>query len=199
MKPVPVGKGVLLGTLRDMIDAIERDDSFGGTITYEALPERHTFEVMAFFRIGNSEGQGGSRILGGMVEEPPKPKATGTRKTKQQIADETYLRLNTPDHAGALPGQTSMLDPGETVEEAAPSIGLVPLACPNCNRGLPLAHGWAYSREAPWTIQCPSCGKRYEVPEEDHHEYRQRVRDYYASLKQQPLAKKTHRRNRGAR
>lgn len=128
------------------------------------------------------------------VLELSTPKEAQPRKTKQQIADEAYLRAS-----GGLPGQTSFVDPDPDLADAAPPIGLVPLACPNCSRGMTLAHGWAYSREAPWTIQCPNCGKRYAVSEEDHHEYRRCVQEHYAAMRVAPLPKKKHRRSRGAR
>jgi len=53
----------LAAALRDMADAIEASDSFEGSIAYEALPEKNMFNVEAFWRIGNSEGQGGSRMI----------------------------------------------------------------------------------------------------------------------------------------
>jgi hypothetical protein len=61
-------KQQLIDTLKDMIGLIEVDDSFGGFIEYEA-GERHEFEVRASYRTGNSEGQGGMRIIRGAGEE----------------------------------------------------------------------------------------------------------------------------------
>ncbi len=54
----------LAAALRDMAACIEASDSFEGSIAYEALPEKDTFNVEAFYRIGNSEGQGGCRMIG---------------------------------------------------------------------------------------------------------------------------------------
>lgn len=64
MNPKTISKATLLNTLKHMFEAIEADDSFEGSIEYSATPERHMFEARAFFRVGNSEGQGGSIIIG---------------------------------------------------------------------------------------------------------------------------------------
>lgn len=64
MTPKPQSKEQLLDILRAMVEAIQTDDSFEGSLEYSATPERHQFEVMAFWRVGNSEGQGGSCMVG---------------------------------------------------------------------------------------------------------------------------------------
>lgn len=64
MTPKTVHKEVLLAALRDMYDSLLNDDSFEGSLEYTAAAERHQFEVMAFYRIGNSEGQGRCRMIG---------------------------------------------------------------------------------------------------------------------------------------
>lgn len=57
-------KAELLSVLRDMIDRIEHDDSMEGTITYIG-EDFQIFRVAAIYRIGNSQGQGGMRIVEG--------------------------------------------------------------------------------------------------------------------------------------
>lgn len=54
----------LAAALRSMAESIEASDSFEGYLKYEALPEKDTFNVEAFWRVGNSDGQGGSHIIG---------------------------------------------------------------------------------------------------------------------------------------
>lgn len=67
MKPIIQTKYQLLAALGSISDGIKSDDSFGGSIEYEARPDG-LFDVMAFFRTGNSEGQGGSIIIGNTQE-----------------------------------------------------------------------------------------------------------------------------------
>lgn len=64
MKPTIQTKEQLLDALRAITEAIENDDSFEGSIQYAATETRHQFEVMAFWREGNSQGQGGSIMIG---------------------------------------------------------------------------------------------------------------------------------------
>lgn len=56
----------LAAILRDMADRIEAGDSFEGNITYSCMNEScgpDEFEVDAVYRIGNTDGQGGMRII----------------------------------------------------------------------------------------------------------------------------------------
>lgn len=55
-------KEQLLATLRDIIAHIEADDSMEGTIRWE-WDVHPTYAFSAFYRTGNSLGQGGSRIV----------------------------------------------------------------------------------------------------------------------------------------
>lgn len=57
-----MSKEKFLELLKDLQQVVELDDSFEGYIRYEA-GERHEFEVEGFYRVGNSMGQGGSRII----------------------------------------------------------------------------------------------------------------------------------------
>jgi len=50
-------KDELARLLRDMANCIDADDSFEGTITYTAS-DLDFFEVSAFYRYGNRDGQG---------------------------------------------------------------------------------------------------------------------------------------------
>jgi len=64
MKPIIQTKEQLLDALRAITEAVENDDSFEGSIDYIITETRHQFEVMVFWRVGNSEGQGGSIMIG---------------------------------------------------------------------------------------------------------------------------------------
>lgn len=57
-----LSKEQLLAALEDMIERVHADDSFEGRIEYH-LRDDGAFNVEAFWRIGNSEGQGGARII----------------------------------------------------------------------------------------------------------------------------------------
>lgn len=65
IRPRRLDKVELLRVLEDMIAHIQVDDSFGGTLTYEAT-DRDSFDVYACYRIGNREGQGGTRVIEGV-------------------------------------------------------------------------------------------------------------------------------------
>lgn len=134
-------------------------------------------------------------------------------KSKRAQADEAWLRLNTPDNTGGLPGQLDIegqiaaADNAAAWKSSAPTQALKTghilrrdTFCPSCNTVLPLAHGWAYSRpdDAP-AVQCPRCGARYAVSEREHDEYRHMVKEYYASLPRPEIKKPSRgRRTRGA-
>lgn len=62
-RPITVDKVTLIDTLRDVLATVEADDSAGGFIEYEWSDEPGKFDVRARYRIGNSMGQGGMRIL----------------------------------------------------------------------------------------------------------------------------------------
>lgn len=62
-----IDKTTLLCLLDRIRDAVEHDDSFEGRLYYTTLDERcgrAEFMVDAFIRVGNSEGQGGSIVVG---------------------------------------------------------------------------------------------------------------------------------------
>ena len=60
-------KQQLLNALKDIVGRIETDDSFEGGIDYAASKIDNkgelTFDVNAFWRVGNSGGQGGSNMI----------------------------------------------------------------------------------------------------------------------------------------
>ena len=60
MKPALRSKDQLLAYLTDIIEGIKADDSFEGPIQYSATPTKDQFEVIGFWRVDNSECQGGS-------------------------------------------------------------------------------------------------------------------------------------------
>ena len=129
-------------------------------------------------------------------------------KSKRQLADEAWLRVNTPDNNGALPGQLDIEGQLQQQDDErmralgaqAPVLTSIPYRCPSCDREQTLMHGWAYSRQGdPPTIQCPRCGARYAVPEEERDKYRAAVKNAYALLpKSPPPAKKKAKKARGA-
>jgi hypothetical protein len=56
-------KDELVGVLRDAANVVAESDSFEGRIAYTFGSQPDTFEVDAFYRVGNSMGQGGARII----------------------------------------------------------------------------------------------------------------------------------------
>ncbi len=71
-----IAKEDLLMILRDMIACVEQDDSYEGSIEYSCIHDacqKDEFMVRASYRIGNSEGQGGCRMVGVMDNEEGRP------------------------------------------------------------------------------------------------------------------------------
>lgn len=61
-----VSKEGLLNILQDMIETIKADDSFEGSLSYTVMDDDlgpGEFEVGAFYRFGNSMGQGGAVVI----------------------------------------------------------------------------------------------------------------------------------------
>lgn len=57
----------LEAVLGHILETVRHRDSFGGSIEFDALaevPEGKDFLVRATYRVGNSEGQGGVRVIG---------------------------------------------------------------------------------------------------------------------------------------
>lgn len=81
-KPVNMTADVLADVLFDIHDRIPMGDSLEGHISW-AIPEDpdappRSFDVMASYRVGNTMGQGGMRVIGEWVEAPepaPLPRA----------------------------------------------------------------------------------------------------------------------------
>lgn len=68
-RPVPVSKDELLRILANVVEHIENNDSFEGRINYGISEDPDAdFEVIAVYRIGNSEGQGGMRVIANWSE-----------------------------------------------------------------------------------------------------------------------------------
>ena len=65
-------KDELLAILDDIRDRVSRDDSFDGSLSYEVDYEGGSphFWVQACWRVGNSNGQGGMRMVGGWSDDP---------------------------------------------------------------------------------------------------------------------------------
>ncbi len=67
MNPKQQTKVQLIEALRNIAQAIEADDSFEGSIEY-SIAGPQLFDVRAFWRVGNSMGQGGSISIGAFPE-----------------------------------------------------------------------------------------------------------------------------------
>lgn len=67
MELVPMSKDQLIKVIGDMLAAIAKDDSFEGSIEYLMPYENDPdcdFMVRGVYRVGNSMGQGGVRLIG---------------------------------------------------------------------------------------------------------------------------------------
>lgn len=61
-----ISKQKLLELLNDITESIKANDSFEGRLSYTCLNDackKEEFEVDAFIRVGNSEGQGGCILI----------------------------------------------------------------------------------------------------------------------------------------
>jgi len=75
MEPIKIPKTGLASILREMAKAVENNDSFEGSISYEICASDHNsktinmsiYDVTGSFRVGNSEGQGSMRIFGDLT------------------------------------------------------------------------------------------------------------------------------------
>lgn len=75
MCPVNMSQESLLALLDDIRGRVAEGDSFEGSFQY-LLPEdenapAHSFDVQASYRIGNTMGQGGMRMVGEWRDVPP--------------------------------------------------------------------------------------------------------------------------------
>jgi hypothetical protein len=61
---VKLSENELLTLLDNVKKSIQEQDSMQGIISYEWADEPGFYMVNAVYRIGNSEGQGGMRIIG---------------------------------------------------------------------------------------------------------------------------------------
>jgi hypothetical protein len=72
--PIPMNSEMLAAVLREMAALVEAGDSFEGSIEYlmpaPGDPECYAM-VKASYRIGNTLGQGGVRIIGTTNREEP--------------------------------------------------------------------------------------------------------------------------------
>lgn len=123
-------------------------------------------------------------------------------KSKRQLADEAWLRLNTPDENGALPGQLPLGDPPK-VAASEPVFAEAPAKCPKCDRRMTLDHGWTPNSESgrpidSYTIQCGFCGVRLSVTHATWQALKDAIRARYLQLNA-PKPKAKPKRQRGAR
>lgn len=76
LAPVPMDKDGLIFILEDMLERVKEGDSFEGFLNYlmpyppAGDPEDADFMVEARYRIGNTMGQGGMRMVGEWKERP---------------------------------------------------------------------------------------------------------------------------------
>lgn len=68
-RPVPMSKDGLLATLYDILQGVDSGDTLEGSIEFllphpPGDPEDADFMVRASYRIGNTLGQGGVRMVG---------------------------------------------------------------------------------------------------------------------------------------
>jgi hypothetical protein len=56
-------KAELLSVLADLVKLVEADDSMEGRLRYEWSSTPGEYEVDAFLRVGNSQGQGGAIVI----------------------------------------------------------------------------------------------------------------------------------------
>ncbi len=147
-------------------------------------------------------------------------------KSKRQLADEAWLRLNTPNEEGVLPGQLPLGDPPK-VAASEPVFAEAPAKCPSCDRRMTLDHGWTPStggcyclhlldqhpdgsscvsegcrclvyRPKPLTITCGFCGWAQLITEPAWRALREAIRERYLALNAQK-PKPQPKRQRGAR
>lgn len=92
------------------------------------------------------------------------------RRTKQDLADEAWLRAQQIDFSGAL----------ENEAPASPVVASsgIPQACPHCQKAMTFAHGWTASSDR---LQCGTCGGFVEVPEIALVRFRKELKDFFAA------------------
>jgi hypothetical protein len=123
-------------------------------------------------------------------------------KSKRQLADEAWLRLNSPGPDGQLPGQLPLGDPPK-VKAEEPVFYEAPTKCPACDRRMTLDHGWTPNSEGGnpegvYTIQCGFCGTRLYVEGEVHRALKAAIHERYMQLNA-PKPEARPKRARGAR
>jgi hypothetical protein len=123
-------------------------------------------------------------------------------KSQRQLRDEAWLRLNTPDEHGQLPGQLPLGDP-PPIAASEPVFDAAPAKCPCCDRRMTLDHGWTPNSESgraadTYTIQCGFCGVRLSVTRETWEQLKTAIRERYLALNA-PKPKPKPKRGRGAR
>jgi hypothetical protein len=64
MTPKRIDREALAALLRNAAHAVERGDSFDGSIQWMLLEGADDFDVMAMIRVGNALGQGGMIVVG---------------------------------------------------------------------------------------------------------------------------------------
>jgi len=62
-RAITLSKEDFLAVLDDLRAWIAMDDSMEGSLAYEWASEPDTYRVQGFVRFGNSDGQGGARVL----------------------------------------------------------------------------------------------------------------------------------------
>lgn len=115
-KPVLMTQAELLAVLDDIRSRVDAGDSFEGNLTY-AIPEAEdapadSFDVVATYRIGNLQGQGGMRMLGEWGNpEDGAPLPTGyTRDLSEFVSRFGHIavdvEISTPGNRGGVSRST---------------------------------------------------------------------------------------------
>lgn len=67
-EPIALKKGEVVKIMEDILQRIKDDDSFSGSVSYDAMApglSNDELHFQATYRVGNSQGQSGLRIISG--------------------------------------------------------------------------------------------------------------------------------------
>lgn len=109
------------------------------------------------------------------------------RKTKQQLADEAWLRAQE---------ELQLVPPPTRPTNYLKVTGPVPVVCPACGKADDRRQGFAWSMCFGDLLQCHNCAQLIEVSRAEFEAYGRRLHDFYAKLN--APAPKKERRARGA-
>lgn len=116
-RPVPLTREDLAATLREMGDLVEARDSFEGNIEYlmpdpdDDVPEDTYAMVRAVYRVGNTMGQGGYRVIADYDESflSLEQRLSEAHTVIASVAKLLGLDLNEKPHNGDVWGMGNMM------------------------------------------------------------------------------------------